>query len=163
MDPNKADESIHQAVILNKSVGWAGGCQEQVNMRNTASSVSWALSRTKQRPLLTSCLQACAPAHALPRAQGTEKATSLTHLIMETEASRPDSWALQGPGPCRGFRIRGLGFLQNLPQLYRASLHPWQDCITHLVLSPSKQEVQLVLSYWHQYKSTIEYIKQKSR
>ena len=60
MDPNKADESIHQAVILNKSVGWAGGCQEQVNMRNTASSVSWALSRTKQRPLLTSCLQACA-------------------------------------------------------------------------------------------------------
>ena len=66
-------------------------------MRNTASSVSWALSRTKQRPLLTSCLQACAPALALHRAQGAEKATSLTCLITETEASRPDNWALQGP------------------------------------------------------------------
>lgn len=68
-----------------------------MNTRNMASSVSWALSRTKQRPLLTSCLQACAPALALHRAQGAEKATSLTHLITETEASRPDNWALQGP------------------------------------------------------------------
>ena len=97
MGPNKAEESVHQAIILNKSVGWAVGCQEQVNTRNTASSVSWALSRMKQRPLLTSCLQACAPALALHRSQGAEKATSLTHLIMETEASRPDNWALQGP------------------------------------------------------------------
>ncbi|KAI4529235.1 hypothetical protein MG293_020483, partial [Ovis ammon polii] len=38
LDPNKADESIHQAVILNKSVGWAGGCQEQVQALFPGSS-----------------------------------------------------------------------------------------------------------------------------